>query len=83
MSFAGQVLCDIASAARFITVDPLPDIPKEVTGQDNQEGDLEELRDEEEAEVNDQETGQPETVYAQGEDSVVDNPEKLDFPNLT
>ena len=63
--------------------DPLPDIPKEVTGQDNHEGDLGELRDEEEAEADDPETGQPETVYAQGEDSVVDNPEKLDFPNLT
>ena len=63
--------------------EPLPDIPKEVTGQDNHEGDLGELRDEEEAEVDDPETGQPETVYAQGEDSVVDNPEKLDFPNLT
>ena len=83
MSFAGQVLRVIASATRFITCWPLPDIPKEVTGQDNHEGDLEELRDEEEAEVNDLETGQPETVYAQGEDSVVDNPEKLDFPNLT
>ena len=83
MSFTGQVLRDIASAARFITVDPLPDIPKEVTGQDNHEGDLEELRDEEEAEVDDLETGQPETVIAQGEDSVVDNSEKLDFPNLT
>ena len=63
--------------------DPLPDIPKEVTGQDNHKGDLGELRDEEEAEADDLETGQPETVNAQGEDSVVDNPEKLDFPNLT
>ena len=63
--------------------DPLPDIPKEVTGQDNHEGDLGELRDEEEAEADDLETGQPETVNALGEDSVVDNPEKLDFPDLT
>ena len=64
-------------------VDPLPDILKEVTGQENHEGDLEELRDEEEAEADDLETGQPETVIAQGEDSVVENTEKLDFPNLT
>ena len=64
-------------------VDPLPDILKEVTGQDNHKGDLEELRDEEEAEADDLETGQPETVIAQGEDSVVENTEKLDFPNLT
>ena len=63
--------------------EPLPDIPKEVTGQDNHEGDLGELRDEEEAEADDLETGQPETVNALGEDSVVDNPEKLDFPDLT
>ena len=63
--------------------EPLPDIPKEVTGQDNHEGDLGELRDEEEAEADDLETGQPETVNAQGEDSVVDNPKKLDFPDLT
>ena len=64
-------------------VDPLPDILKEVTGQENHEGDLEELRDEEEAEADDLETGQPETVIAQDEDSVVENTEKLDFPNLT
>ena len=64
-------------------VDPLPDILKEVTGQENHEGDLEELRDEEEAEADDLETGRPETVIAQGEDSVVGNTEKLDFPNLT
>ena len=63
--------------------EPLPDIPKEVTGQDNHEGDLEELHDEEEAEADDLETGHPETVIAQGEDSVVETPEKLDFPNLT
>ena len=64
--------------------EPLPDIPKEVTGQDNHEGDLGELRDEEEAEADDQETGQPKTANAQGEESVVDNPKKLDFfPILT
>ena len=64
-------------------VDPLPDIPKEVTGQDNHEGDLEELRDEEEAEADDLKTGHPETVIAQGEESVVDNPKKLDFAKLS
>ena len=52
----------------------LPDILKEVTGQDNHQGDLEEEREDEEAEADEQDTGQPETVVAQGETSVVENP---------
>ena len=48
----------------------LPDILKEVASQ----GDLEEEREDEEAEADEQDTGQPETVVAQGETSVVENP---------
>ena len=52
----------------------LPDIPKEVTGQDNHQGDLEEEREDEEAAADEQDTGQPETIVAPGETSVVENP---------
>ena len=52
----------------------LPDILKEVTGQDNRQGDLEEEREDEEAEADEQDNGQPETIVAPGETSVVENP---------
>ena len=48
----------------------LPDILKEVASQ----GDLEEEREDEEAEADEQDTGQPETVATPGETSVVENP---------
>ena len=48
----------------------LPDILKEVASQ----GDLEEEREDEEAEADEQDTGQPETIVTPGETSVVENP---------
>ena len=54
-----------------LTVDILPDNPKEATGQDDHEGVLEEVREDEEAGVEKQDTSQPETVGALGEIRVV------------
>ena len=42
--------------------------------QDNHQGLLEEVRGDEEAEADEQDTGQPETVATPGETSVVENP---------
>ena len=42
--------------------------------QDDHQGVLEEVRGDEEAEADEQDTGQPETIVAPGETSVVENP---------
>ena len=62
---------------------PFPDILEDVGGHDVQEGVLEELHEDEEAEAVNQDTSLPETVAAQGETGVVKDPEKSDFPILT
>ena len=54
-----------------LIVDILPDNSKEATGQGDQEGVLEEVREDEEAGAVGQDTGQPEAVGALGEERVV------------
>ena len=54
-----------------LTVDILPDNLKEATGQGDQEGVLEEAREDEEAGAVGQDTSQPEAVGALGEKRVV------------
>ena len=54
-----------------LTVDILPDSPKDVTGQDNHKGVLEEVREDQEAGAVEQDTSQPEAVGALGEKRVV------------
>ena len=53
------------------TVIILPDIPEEVTGQDNLKGDLGGVREDEEAGAEEQEASQPEVVGALGEEEAV------------
>ena len=57
----------------------IPDYPKEVTGQDVHEGDLVEVLEDEEAEVEGQNTSQPETVAAPGETGVVEKHREVGF----
>ena len=56
-----------------------PDILEDVGGHDVQEGVLEELHEDEEAEAVNQDTSQPETVAAQGETGVVKEPREVGF----
>ena len=54
----------------------------EVAGQDDHKGALEEVREDEEAAA-DKDTGQPETIAARGETSVVETPREAGLPILT
>ena len=57
----------------------IPDYPKEVTGQDVHEGDLGEVLEDKEAEVEGQNTSQPVTVAAPGETGVVEKHREVGF----
>ena len=63
-------MCDAVLHLDF-TVTILPDIPEEVTGQDNLKGDLGGVREDEEAGAEEQEASQPEVVGALGEEEAV------------
>ena len=57
----------------------IPDYPNEVTGQDVHEGDLVEVLEDEETEIEEQNTSQPETVAAPGETGVVEKHPEVGF----